>query len=367
MDDSILKDLFAALDIVVLEQLDDGSFKPIGSVADWFMRFYPDLVSKPLNLIEERFSYLGSFLTEAEDLWKRSKGRLNSGIWTENDPKGNEYHLEAQAVCLGKRKMLLIESLGEAYKERQSILQRARQVKLNYDSLTKEMEKKEILLHFIVHDLAGPLSGIKASLSFITSDEGLGSGKKRLLDIALRQSEKLERLIQEILDIFAMEAEEFETFTSDPKQAPDALLCAKEVIEALSPVFLQRNLKLQLNPEIDLKESWKVVGEELHLERIFFNLIENALRHSPEKSLVRVGLKKEEGSVLITVDDEGSGIPEEMAKSIFQKFPREKKSGRAGLGLYFCRLAVEHWGGKIGYSPLSQGGTRFWVRLPKVQ
>jgi len=366
MNDQI-KDIFAVLDMVVLQRSGSDSFKLVGPVPDWFLRFHPDSASKQLSLRQERFSYLESFLTEAEDLWKKSKGRLKSGIWTESDSKGNEYHLEAQAICFGKRKILLIESLGEAYKETQSILQRARQISLDYEKLTKEMEKKEILLHFIVHDLAGPLSGIKASLSFITSDKGLGSEKKKLLEIALRQSNKLERLIQEILDIFSMEAKELGAFTYDPEQAPDALLCAKEVIEALSPAFLQRDVKLQLSPEIDLKESWKITGEKSHLERIFFNLIENALRYSPQGSLVRVGLKKEEEFILVAVDDEGSGIPEEMAKSIFQKFPREEKSGKAGLGLYFCRLVVERWGGKIGYSPLNQGGTRFWVQLPKAQ
>jgi len=69
---------------------------------------------------------------------------------------------------------------------------------------------------------------------------------------------------------------------------------------------------------------------------------------------------------LIAVDDKGPGIPEEVAEFIFKKFPREKRSGQAGLGLYFCRMVAEHWGGEIGYSLLSEGGTRFWIRLPRV-
>ncbi|PLZ35080.1 ATPase, partial [Fischerella thermalis WC542] len=61
----------------------------------------------------------------------------------------------------------------------------------------------------------------------------------------------------------------------------------------------------------------------------------------------------------------GSGIPAEIAKHIFEKFSQVGKSGRVGLGLYFCRMTAERWGGQIGYLLLPQGGSRFWVRLLK--
>jgi signal transduction histidine kinase len=93
--------------------------------------------------------------------------------------------------------------------------------------------------------------------------------------------------------------------------------------------------------------------------------MENALRHSPEGTVVAVGVKSERKSILITVDDEGSRVPQEMVGALFEKLiQRGERSGRAGIGLYFCRLMVERWGGTIGYSPRPRGGSRFWFRLP---
>ncbi|QSJ20732.1 ATP-binding protein [Nostoc sp. UHCC 0702] len=70
--------------------------------------------------------------------------------------------------------------------------------------------------------------------------------------------------------------------------------------------------------------------------------------------------------VLLVVDDQGSGVPPKMVNTLFQKFFQGKdKSGRVGLGLYFCRITVERWGGKIGYFPRQTGGSKFWFRLPR--
>ena len=80
-----------------------------------------------------------------------------------------------------------------------------------------------------------------------------------------------------------------------------------------------------------------------------------------------VGIKEEGDLIAITVDDEGSGIEPEIATTLFQKFSQGKnKPGRIGLGLYFCRMTVEQWGGTIGYKKNQKGGSQFWFRLPKV-
>jgi len=111
--------------------------------------------------------------------------------------------------------------------------------------------------------------------------------------------------------------------------------------------------------------DWRVISDKSRLNRIIANLAENAFRHSPTGSTVTICLQQEEDSIVITVDDQGSGVPPESVKHIFEKFSQVGKSGRVGLGLYFCRMTVERWGGQIGYQPLPQGGSRFWVRLLK--
>src|SRR5438067_1305887 len=114
MSESITADLLATLNIAVVERLDDGSFNLIGTAPDWFKQFcqLPETSEIDLN-IEEKFPFLGSFLFDAEPFWAgNSRGRLRSGPWTESDPENNEFHLEASALCVSNRKILLIELLG---------------------------------------------------------------------------------------------------------------------------------------------------------------------------------------------------------------------------------------------------------------
>ncbi len=253
--------------------------------------------------------------------------------------------------------------------ERQQRLmqQKGNELSLSYQRLVKEIQKKEILLHCIVHDLAGPLMGIKGGFELLANEPISAQGRK-FLDIGQRQANKQETLIREILQAFSAEVESVERFTADPAEAPDAMHAAREVIEALSPAFMLNQVRLQFDPALDLKKDWKVVGERSRLERVLSNLIENALRYSPANSTVTVGCEDEGESVLIAIDDEGPGIPPEIAPMLFQKFAQGKKGrGKIGLGLYFCRITVEHWGGKIGHLPRPEGGTRFWFRLPRPQ
>jgi K+-sensing histidine kinase KdpD len=66
----------------------------------------------------------------------------------------------------------------------------------------------------------------------------------------------------------------------------------------------------------------------------------------------------------LAVEDEGSGVPAALVPDLFKKFARGRDpTAGSGLGLYFCRITVESWGGTVGYEPLSGGGSRFWVRL----
>lgn len=244
--------------------------------------------------------------------------------------------------------------------------QKGNELSLSYQRLLKEIQKKEILLHCIVHDLAGPLLGIKGGYELLANENISPQGRK-FLEIGLRQADKQEKLIKEILHAFAAEVETLDSFTIDPAHAPDAAQAIRDVVEALQPAFTLHHVKLQLAPDMDFTRNWKVVGEKSRLERIISNLTENALRHSPPDTTVTVGCYADEHDhILIAIDDEGPGIPPEVAPTLFQKFSQGKKGkGKVGLGLYFCRITVEHWGGLIGHAPRAEKGSRFWFRLPR--
>ena len=262
--------------------------------------------------------------------------------------------------------VLLLDATIKEQQQRQT--QQARyDLTLNYQQLKKEIQKKEVLLHCIIHDLAGPLMGIRGGYELLASEPISDQGRK-YLEIGLRQANKQEMLIREILQAFSAEIESASNFNVDAATAPDAGQIAREVIESLSAAAAINQVRLQLDPALELSQNWKVFGEKSRLDRVISNLVENALRYSPTNSTVTVGCHDEGDKVLVTIDDEGPGIPPEVAPTLFQKFAQGKKGkGKIGLGLYFCRITVEHWKGEIGHTPRETGGTRFWFRLPRPQ
>ena len=369
-DEKTMEEILVALNVIALERLDIAQFRLLGTAPSWFSEIYPNLLSnsESINLVGCS-PFLDNFLIDAEDFWKHStNGHLKSGLWIEVDPKAKEYHLEAIAIFLEKeqKKVLLIEFSRISYEEKHHLVQTGRDFSLKYYQLSKEIQKKEILLHCIVHDLNGPLTSIKGALSLIALED-LNKDSKELVDIGLAQTNRQEKLIREILDIFAAEVAALKNIGNDPDTAPNLLNSAQRVIEGLLPAFLLRQVNLQLDPNIDQKENWLVFGEYSRLERVLSNLLENALRHSNKNTTVTISLTIENDFVLTTIDDQGSGIPQELTVNLFQKFYQVGKyQGNIGLGLYFCRMMIEQWGGTIGYSPRTEGGARFWFRLPRL-
>lgn len=241
------------------------------------------------------------------------------------------------------------------------MLQRARELSLAHAALSHEIERKDVLIHCIVHDLAGPLNSILGALSLLEErpQEGEGANLVRVaMQAALRQRE----LIREILDTFAAERTAIDVAYDDFAVAPDLCAALAQVIEAQTPVAASRGVSL-VGPA-PCAGPCQVIGDERRLVRVLVNLLANAIRYTPRGRSVRVLVDQEPGSVRVAVDDEGPGVPPDVAAHLFQKFARGRDpAAGTGLGLYFCRITVEHWGGAIGHEARAEGGSRFWVRL----
>lgn len=366
MNQSIEAKVFAALDMVVMELMDDGYFKMVGAIPDWFVHFYPEAAGEQKLSPETKFFFLENFIIDAREFWGINNGqKLTSPLWTEVDSSGKEYHFEASVFCLNNSKLLLISLVDEAYQEKQFLLQRCRESNLDYQKLVKEVQKKEILIHCIIHDLAGQLTAIKCCFDLL-SFQNLTPKGITYLQTGKKQATKQESLIKDILNAFSAEVESLEAFTVDPEQSPDVLSCAKDVIEALEPSFKSNQINLKLGSNVNIAQNWKVVGEKSRLDRVLTNLVENAFRYSPPNSTVTIDLQQQEKDILVFVNDEGAGVPPEMANNLFKKFSQGRnKVGKTGLGLYFCKITIERWGGNIGYCPRPCTGSQFWVRLVK--
>ena len=112
-------------------------------------------------------------------------------------------------------------------------------------------------------------------------------------------------------------------------------------------------------------ESLEVVGDSLSLSRVVENLLLNAIRHSRKNGMVSISFGSADGFAICRIEDDGPGIDPELQENLFQTFTqREGQTGRAALGLYFCRLTVEIWGGSILGRNRLEGGACFEFKLP---
>ena len=363
--DSLPEQLLARMGYAVFEDAGAGALVPVGAPPEWFGRvFGADAAAAGARFVpEERSPFLENFLTDAEHVWAAGGGEpVESGSWVERAADGSEVALEAEACVLDGRRLLLVVNPQERYDERHRTLQTAREESLAHERLQREIQTKEVLLHCIVHDLSQPLTALRGCLSLLTM--GLPPEKVReVVDIADRQTRKQEGMIRDVLKAFSSEMAALQSVGEG--QTVDLAQCAREVVKEYSAAFASQGAGLALGPALDEPRDWRVTGEPERLRRIFTNFLENALRYSPAGTVVTVGAEEDGSFLRAFVDDQGPGLPEGVtAAKLFRLFGKGKEStGKAGLGLYFCKITAERWGGSVGCENRAAGGTRFWFRL----
>ena len=370
-DEAITQALMRREGYAVFEFLGNGEFRLIGEPAD----FWDDLPDAPPQREKkckfgDRFPFLENFMLEAAEIWASpSEACADSGIWIERSSSRQDLALEAKALWAAGKPILAIHNPQECYERQVRLQQEGHEAMLNYERLLKEIQKKEILLHCIVHDLVQPLTVMRLTFSLLSADESLPASLKRTVETAEIQSRKQEEMIRDILNAFSAELAARKTLEEDPTKAPDLARCEEKALRTFRDNFIEQRVHLELASGIDLAKVWRVRGDEPHLLRIFGNLLENALRLSPPESTVKLGVVEEGNSLCAFVDDEGPGLPQgEEADRLFALFAKgkEHRGGKAGLGLYYCKMTVERWGGVIGCASRPSGGARFWFRLPRI-
>lgn len=366
---SIYESFLANQGLALFEYRGAGAFRAVGKRPRWCEELWGRKMrdGKPAALAKSS-PFLENFLCEAEPFWQSptAAGSLNSGSWIERTKSGAEVPLEASALFLDGHPILLLRNMSATFAAQQELFQTARDALLQHERLEREIQKKEILLHCIVHDLSQPLTAMRGCFDLL-SVENLPMSVTRYVAIGHRESQRQEHMIRGILEAFAADLLAASAAHSDEHDPPDILACARQAVQTFSPAFEQRGIRLQLDLPAEDSHPLLVAGDAAHIDRIFGNFLENALRYSPQGSTVTLGVRSEpDSAVLAFVDDQGPGLPADVpANQIFALFSKGKdRPGKAGLGLYFCKITVERWGGTVGAETRSPGGARFWFRIP---
>jgi signal transduction histidine kinase/CheY-like chemotaxis protein/HPt (histidine-containing phosphotransfer) domain-containing protein len=367
---SIFESYFATQGFALFEYLDNGDFRLIGSWPEWCQALWGDLPAQGEKIrLGDVSPFLENFIFDAETFWNtKSAGSANSGNWTERDAGAHEIPLEAAAYFLQGVRLLIIRNLSDTFDRQQEIFQTARDSLLVYEKLLREIQKKEILLHCIVHDLTQPLSAMN-SVFHLLEREQLPPQLKKYVKTGERESQRQELMIRGILEAFSSDLAAQNSAQEKPGDSPDLAECAQRAVRDFDTPFRDHDVKLRFDPRVVKSRDWRVNGDSARIDRIFGNLLENAMRYSPKNTTVTVGVEDQGSFVLAFVDDEGPGLPKDQAESqLFALFSKGKShAGKAGLGLYFCKITVERWGGSIGAETRAQGGSRFWFRLPRAE
>jgi signal transduction histidine kinase len=211
------------------------------------------------------------------------------------------------------------------------------------------------------HELRTPLTSVIANLELLQASLGdPGSSEEReMVDSALRSSQRMSRLVADLLLLARADAGRFGERTDC-----DLAEIARNAVTEATALAGSRRLKLTDGRAIPVHGN----PDELH--RMIANLLDNAIRYSPDGSAVELRVEAGDGHATLSVADEGAGIPEEMREQVFERFVRVSgpadtdAGGGIGLGLAIVRAVARSHGGEVraGQSPL--GGALFTVTLP---
>ena len=239
------------------------------------------------------------------------------------------------------------ETLRSAYDRERQAAQRLRQVD----------EMKNAFLSAVSHELRTPLSAVMGYALTLKQDElNLPEEERReLLDRLAANAHKLQRLLEDLLDVDRMERGILE-----PQRQPvDLQALARRVVNETD--VRGRAVELDVEPLVAELDGPKV-------ERILENLLANAAKHTPPATVVRVRVRRGDGAVLLAVEDEGAGVPDELKEAVFRPFERGPRAPThapgTGIGLSLVARFAELHGGRAWVEDRPSGGARFLVSLP---
>ncbi len=225
----------------------------------------------------------------------------------------------------------------------------------------KELDSlREDLTAMIYHDLRSPLGNIVSSLDLLKSMISEDESTQSILNIAVNSTERIQRLVNSLLDINRLESGQ----AIVSQRQVDPLQLIRTSVQDVSPAAAGRHQTIEMQLPEKLPEVWVDVDM---MRRVLINLLENAIKFSKAETRIVIGAKKDGRFVQFQVQDSGYGIPASEHKHIFEKFVRVKgreRPGGLGIGLAFCRIAVQAHGGTIWVESEEGKGSTFYFTLP---
>lgn len=236
------------------------------------------------------------------------------------------------------------------------------EIEEQYRRLEKLELLRDSLVHMIVHDLRSPLAGIRAYLDLMKMD---GEGKlepemTQSIDEARKVAVDMTEMVSDLLDVSRLETGRMPLELSQV----DLAALAAEVAAATGRATHRVTVRVEGSAE-----QARIIGDASVIRRVITNLVGNAVKFSPTSSQIVVLVEGNGTEAKVSVSDRGPGIAPAYHEKIFEKFAQVEAAGQghkhsSGLGLTFCKFAVEAHGGRIGVESVVGRGSTFWFALP---
>jgi signal transduction histidine kinase len=232
---------------------------------------------------------------------------------------------------------------------------------------TKDYEKlKSDMISLMSHELRTPLTSINGFAELLTADGTIPPQAREFVSIIANESQRMSRMINTFLSVTQLQRKDKQEVLKIPLRLDEVV---RETITSLQPVAKKKRIRLIEQPAHRIPP---VAADKSLITQAVKNLLNNAIKYSPERTTVTVSTALEAESVRVCVEDRGFGIPAEAKERVWDKFYRvvregqEKDEESTGLGLSFVREVVEQHGGRVDLDSEEGRGSRFSFTLPRL-
>ncbi len=252
----------------------------------------------------------------------------------------------------------------ELRRARTDLVRSHRDLAANYERLREVENLRDNLVHMLGHDMRALLHSVLGHIEIVTelAGPGLSGDDRKSLHLATGAAQALSRMVTQMVDVSRWESGRMPLHPADC--TPAALM--ETVVQSISGSLRGREARIDVRPGTpDVRCDADVA------RRVLTNLLDNAIKHTPPDEPIVLTAEPESHSVRFSVADSGPGIPDTMIGRVFDKFVqagdgKRHNTASSGLGLAFCKLAVEAHGGSIGVESTPPRGCTFWFTLPRA-
>lgn len=365
--------ILSSLNIGVLEHIDTNNFALINTPPAWIINLLTQkgYQKNAINIIDH-FSYLESFVPQAIEFWQSChEGKMDSQLWIEVDSLGKEHYLQAYAIKIDDKNLMVIGPSDIYVDEKQVLIQKARENSLIEEKLVKErislkklLELKDQFVSIVSHDLRAPASNALSYFNFLFEEEDFISRitekQKRFLDVIYNELNNFLRYNEKVYQWMNLELGQMKI----ELEAVDLSEMGLFILKTFSSKAEAKAIKLITNVQNDI-----LVEVDISLFRnVLTNLISNAIKFTPEGGSVELNIRKTDDQIVLKVIDSGVGINKKFVGEIFGNYNAKHTVGTegergTGLGLGICKKIIDGHRFEIDFNSEPNQGSEFIITI----